>query len=72
MWWYSDNPHFGECGGLERTDFEQYELQEDMVILKGLILEIFTIAWYGGLERANVNSFLLEDGCEEASHQWHW
>ena len=31
----------GECGGLERTDFEQFLLWEGVVVLKELILNSF-------------------------------
>ena len=33
--------YFGGCGGLERTDFEQFLLWEGVVVLKELILNSF-------------------------------
>ena len=39
--WFWTVSTLGGCGGLERTDFEQFLLCEGMVILKGLILNSF-------------------------------
>ena len=33
--------YFGGCGGLERTDFEQFLIWEGVVVLKELILNSF-------------------------------
>ena len=46
----------GQCGGLERTDFEQLVFWEGVVILKELILTVSTLGQCGGLERTHFNS----------------
>ena len=48
----------GGCGGLERTDFEQFLLWEGVVVLKELIFEQFLL-WEGVvvLKELILNSF---------------
>ena len=48
----------GECGGLERTDFQHFPLWENVVILKGLILDSFHIGRVFSLERTDFGQFL--------------
>ena len=45
--------YVGGCGGLERTDFQQFLLQVGVVVLKELILIVDTSAAFSGLERAD-------------------
>ena len=47
----------GWCGGLERTDFEQFLLWDGVVVLKELILTVSTLGRNGGLEGTDFNSF---------------
>ena len=49
----------GGCGGLERTDFEQFLLWEGVVVLKELILNSFYFGGCGGLERTDFEQFLV-------------
>ena len=55
-------------GGLERTDFEQFLLWEDMMILKGCgglenwFWTVSTLGGCGGLERTDFEQFLLWEG----------
>ena len=49
----------GGCGSLERTDFEQLILWEDVVVLKELILTVSTFGQSGGLERTDLNHFYI-------------
>ena len=44
----------GGCGGLERTDFEQFLLWEGVVVLKELILNSF---YFGVVLKVILNSF---------------
>ena len=39
------------CGGLERTDFNQFLILEGVVVLKELIFNSFYVGRCGGLER---------------------
>ena len=50
------------CGGLERTDFEQFLLSEGVVVLKELVFNHFYLGGSGGLERTNFEQFLLSEG----------
>ena len=52
----------GGCGGLERTDFEQFLLWEGVVVLKELIFTVSTLGGCGGLERTDFEQFLLWEG----------
>ena len=52
----------GGCGGLERTDFEQFLLWEGVVVLKELIFHSSTLGGCGGLERTDFEQFLLWEG----------
>ena len=52
----------GGCGGLERTDFEQFLLWEGVVVLKELILNSFYLRGCGGLERTDFEQFLVWEG----------
>ena len=52
----------GGCGGLERTDFSQFLLWEDVVVLKELILDSFYFGGCGVLERTDFSQFLLLKG----------
>ena len=52
----------GGCGGLERTDFEQFLFWEGVVVLKELILNSFYFGGCGGHERTDFKQFLLWEG----------
>ena len=52
----------GRCGGLERTDFEQFLLWDGVVVLKELILNSFYFWRCGGLERTDFEQLLLWEG----------
>ena len=53
----------GGCGGLERTDFEQFLLWEGVVVLKELVFYYFYFGRVcGGLERTDFLPFLLWEG----------
>ena len=59
MWWSSKNwfwtvSTLGQCGGLERTDFEQFLLWDSVVVLKELILNSF---YFGRVWWSWKNSF---------------
>ena len=41
------------CGGLERTDFEQFLCWEGVAVLKELILILPTLGGCGGLKRSD-------------------
>ena len=49
----------GGCGGLERTDFEQFLFRDGLVVLTELILISFYFGRSGGLERNGFLKFLL-------------
>ena len=55
----------GGCGGHERTDFEQFLLWDDVVVLKEQIFNSFYFGGCGGrcggLERTDFEQFLLWD-----------
>ena len=55
---------WGRCGGLERTDFEQFLLLEGVVVLKELTLNSFHFGRCGSLERTDFEQFLLWKGVE--------
>ena len=53
----------GGCGGLERTDFEQFLLWEGVVVLKELDFKLVsTLGGCGSLERTDFEHFLLWEG----------
>ena len=54
----------GGCGGLERTDFYQFPLWEDVVVLKELIFNnfLFGRVWVV-LKELIFNSFYFGGGC---------
>ena len=52
----------GGCGGLERTNFEQFLLWEGVVVLKELIFTVSPLGRCGGLERPDFEQFLLWEG----------
>ena len=53
----------GGCGGLERTDFEQFLLWEGVMVLNELILNSFYFERVcGALERTDFIQFLLWEG----------
>ena len=52
----------GECGGLERSDFEQFLLWEGVVILKEVILNSLYFGRVWCLERSDFEQFLLWEG----------
>ena len=52
----------GGCGGLERTDFEQFLIWKGVVVLKELILTVSTLGGCGGLERTDFEQFVLWEG----------
>ena len=60
--WFWTVSTLGGCGGLERTDFEQFLLWEGMVVLKEFILNRFYFGGCGGLERTDFEQFLLWEG----------
>ena len=60
--WFLTVCHLGCCGGLERTDFKQFLLWTDMVVLKELIFNSFYIWKYGGLDRSDFEQFLYWEG----------
>ena len=49
--------------GVERTHSQHFPSLEDMMVLKGLILSLFTLIGCGGLERTVFDSFPLGDCC---------
>ena len=51
-----------DCGGLERADFEQFLLLEDMIILKELILNSFYFRRVWQSWKADFEQFLLWEG----------
>ena len=55
----------GGCGGIERTDFEQFlqwkGVEVGVAVLKELILKSFYLGGCGGLERTDFEEFLLWD-----------
>ena len=58
LWWSSKNYFLtvsilGGCGGLERTQFQQFLHCEAVVILKELILTVSTFGGCGDLQRIN-------------------
>ena len=58
MWWSWKNWFLtvftlGLCGGLERTDLQQFIIWEDVVVLKELIFTVSTLGVCCGLERAD-------------------
>ena len=55
--WFLTVAHLGRCGGLERTDFEQFVYSEDWSIL----------GRYGGLERTDFETVYILGGCS-----WSW
>ena len=68
VWWSWKNwiwtvSTLGQCGGLERTDFEQFLLWEGVVVLKELILNSF---WLGKgvvvIKELTSEDFLLWEG----------
>ena len=51
-----------DCGGLERADFEQFLLLEDMIILKELILNSFYFRRVWQSWKADFEQFLFFEG----------
>ena len=49
--------NFGECSGLERTDFNSFYFENVWQCVKELILTLSTLGKCGGLERTDFNSF---------------
>ena len=49
----------GGCGGLERTDFEQFLLSEGMVVWIELIFTVSNLGGCDGLEGTDFEQFLL-------------
>ena len=49
---YSFN--LGVCDGLEGTDFSQFLLWEEVLVLKELIFTVSTLGWCGGLDRTDI------------------
>ena len=52
----------GGCGGLERTDFEQFVLWEEVVVLKEVILMVSNLGGCSGHERTDFEQFVLWEG----------
>ena len=47
------------CGGLGRTDFDQFPLWVGVVVLNELIFTVSTFRGCGDLERTHFNSFYV-------------